>query len=167
MIFYDSNNEEHELPPDRKTEWRISGYAIVQNAQNDILLVTPTWRATYDMPGGGIEPAESIEEGIVRECYEETGYKIRLSERMPIHISETNFYWSDFDSYRHSVNFFYKAELASPEQNKEAINVAVPNEISKVEWVNLDSITKENCHFMYLPAIELLRQNRHSTNNLI
>ena len=32
----------------------------------------------YDLPGGGIEPAESPEEGIVREVFEETGLRATI-----------------------------------------------------------------------------------------
>lgn len=160
MIYYDSHNQPHEFPPDGKVEWRISAYAAVQNSKGELLLVVPTWREDYDMPGGGIEPAESLAAGVVRECYEETGYKVRLADDQPFYISETDFYFLKFNSFRHSVNFFYKAELISEDQHMDAINVAEPNEIAQVKWVPLDEITKDNCHYMYLPAIAILKKAR-------
>ncbi len=157
MIFYDSNKDAHTLPENEAVQWRISAYAIVINDEGKILLVTPTWRDTYDIPGGGVEPEEEIAEGLKREVYEETGYKIKVVDNHPFYVSETRFYWqSQPNPFRHSVNLFFRAELESLEQNLAAVNVAVPNEIAKIEWVSIPSITKENCHWMYVPAIEKL-----------
>lgn len=34
----------------------------------------------YETPGGGVDGGESFEEGLIRECEEETGYRIRVQE---------------------------------------------------------------------------------------
>jgi 8-oxo-dGTP pyrophosphatase MutT (NUDIX family) len=156
MIFYDTKNQQRELPAGRQIEWRISAYAAIKNENGELLTVVPTWRDTYDLPGGGVEMHETIAQGIERECYEETGYKVKVTADLPLYVSETNFYWIDRDAYCHSVNFIYPAELASPEPDPTAVD---PKETAQVKWVDPNSLTKENCHSLYYPAVELLRKS--------
>ncbi|WP_454294809.1 NUDIX hydrolase [Salana multivorans] len=68
---------------------RVAGYAVIV-VDGRILL---TWyngegrpeRAGWSLPGGGIDFAESIEEGVLREVYEETGYRVELGPLLGTH----------------------------------------------------------------------------------
>lgn len=59
---------------------RLGAYAVVLDAAGQVLLSlwnepeTPLWT----MPGGGVEFAETIEAGVVREVFEETGYEVEV-----------------------------------------------------------------------------------------
>lgn len=63
---------------------RVAGYAVIVDPADRVLL---TWwngestpeRAAWSPPGGGIEFDEAIEDGVVREVYEETGYRVELT----------------------------------------------------------------------------------------
>lgn len=157
MTFYDTHKRPHELPEGEQIHWRVSAYGLIVNKNNEMLMVTPTWRSELDLPGGGVDLTESIEQGLKRECLEETGYKVKLSDPKPFHISETNFFWLKDNTFCHSVNFFYEAELESEKQDLSVINVAEPNEIAKVEWISLDNLTEQNCFFMYMPIIDMIK----------
>ncbi|HEY9291715.1 MAG TPA: NUDIX hydrolase [Microlunatus sp.] len=70
---------------------RLAAYAVIIDEDDRILL---SWfnggnqrraRECWSLPGGGIEFEESIEQGIVREAKEETGYDIELG--MPLTTS--------------------------------------------------------------------------------
>ncbi len=43
----------------------------------------PDFNNTWEFPGGAVENGEDIEETLKRECAEETGYRVRIIERLP------------------------------------------------------------------------------------
>lgn len=62
-------------------DMRLAAYAVIVR-DGQILL---TWyngkgngKAGWTLPGGGVEYDESIEDGVVREVFEETGYHVTL-----------------------------------------------------------------------------------------
>jgi 8-oxo-dGTP diphosphatase len=68
---------------------RLAVYAVITDPHGKILL---TWyngrrrgRAGWTLPGGGVEYAETIEEALVREVREETGYEAELGPVMFVH----------------------------------------------------------------------------------
>ena len=154
--FFDIHQNPIERKPEEKIFWRISAYAVVCSEDNKILLVAPQYdKNIWLLPGGEVNTNESIVGGIERECYEETGYRVKVDFTKPIYIGESNFYC--YQKFLHSVNLIYPAKLLSDKQNKEAINSLDPNEIEKVEWVHLSEINKKNCHFIMYPAIKSLK----------
>ena len=154
--FFDIHRNPVEMKPEEKIFWRISAYAVVLSEAKKILLVKPQYdKNIWLLPGGEVDTDESIAEGIERECYEETGYRVKVDFTKPIYVGESNFYCQD--SFRHSIILIYPAKLLSTEQNKEVINSLEPNEIEKVEWVPLSEISEKNCHHIYYPAIKILK----------
>ncbi|MBU3028755.1 NUDIX domain-containing protein [Paracoccus marinaquae] len=59
------------------------------------------------LPGGGVEPGQSLPENLIREVAEETGLAIRIGA--PIMINE----FHDPNSGFHQVDLFFRAALAS------------------------------------------------------
>ncbi|HEX7368567.1 MAG TPA: NUDIX domain-containing protein [Candidatus Saccharimonadales bacterium] len=68
----DINGTLHEIELN-SLRWRPSMYGIV--IQDDTLLVSPQFRG-YDLPGGGLEIGEMLEDGVTREVWEETGLRV-------------------------------------------------------------------------------------------
>lgn len=70
----------------------ISVYAIIRNEKGEFLLLrrsenSRTNPGKWDLPGGKVNQAESLKEGVVREVWEETGISIS-----PVEIAgEVNF----------------------------------------------------------------------------
>jgi 8-oxo-dGTP diphosphatase len=66
---------------------RLAAYAIVVDDGHRILLALwnevdpPLWT----MPGGGVEFVETVEEAVVRELREETGYEVRVDRLLGVH----------------------------------------------------------------------------------
>jgi 8-oxo-dGTP diphosphatase len=59
----------------------ISVYALIRNEKGEFLLLrrsenSHTNPAKWDLPGGKVNPAESLQEAVVREVWEETGISI-------------------------------------------------------------------------------------------
>jgi 8-oxo-dGTP diphosphatase len=63
-------------PPDGGAVVRPSAYAIVTDASARLAIVR-TPQGVY-LPGGGVEPDESVEEAVVREAREECGLDVRV-----------------------------------------------------------------------------------------
>ncbi|MFI3252534.1 MAG: NUDIX domain-containing protein [bacterium] len=52
---------------------RISSRGIILNEKNEILLIHSTFYDDVTMPGGGVDPGESLTDALHRECLEEVG----------------------------------------------------------------------------------------------
>lgn len=155
--FFDRKRNPVKQPLKEDILWRISAYTVVRDNEK-VLVVLPMYNTLYDLPGGGVNIDESAEEAVVRECYEETGYKIKVSSSMPLYVSESNFYAENNKEYFHSINLFYSAALLSGKQDKHVINAIEKDEINKVEWVNIKDLNEKNCHHIHYPVIKLLRK---------
>lgn len=65
---------------------RLAAYAVIVDDQERVLLAlfnqgpTPRWT----LPGGGVELHETLEQGVVREVREESGYDVRLGRLLGI-----------------------------------------------------------------------------------
>ncbi len=153
MIFLDANGKKYKLPKGRQIYWRISAYALVIYNKK-ILVVVPTWSPLYELPGGGVEKNESIFQGIIRECYEETGYKIKIKDKMPFYFAEQNFYHKHFKKFYHSLIIVYKGALINKKQNKNIINTCDGDEIKTVEWQDINKLNKNNTHPVIYAAIK-------------
>lgn len=66
---------------------RLAAYAVIVDDQERVLLAL--WNEAdekkWTLPGGGVEFAESAEDGALREVLEETGYHARLGRLLGVH----------------------------------------------------------------------------------
>jgi len=154
----DANGNKFQLPKGEPIFWRISGYVLIMS-DNKLLAEIPTWSPLFELPGGGVEEDERIKDGIIRECYEETGYKIKITDNVPFYLGESNFYHRHQKKFYHSIIIVYKASLANKKQNKSIINTRDGDEIQKIFWKKLSAFTKKNTHPIIYPAIYKLRKN--------
>lgn len=159
QLFSDANGKQYRLPKNHPVDWRISVYPIVVNNKDEILMVIPTWNTLWELPGGGVEVGEMIKDGLVRECFEETGYTIKQIDEHPIYLGEHNFYHRHLKQYFHSVILVYKASLVSKKQNLSIVNTVEKNEIAKIEWVLVKKLSKKNCHPIIWPAIKQVKRS--------
>ncbi|WP_324652867.1 NUDIX hydrolase [Georgenia sp. H159] len=69
---------------------RLAAYAVLVNESGEILL---TWfnggsdggRPGWSLPGGGVEYDEGVEDAVVREVHEETGYVVEIGSILAMH----------------------------------------------------------------------------------
>ncbi|MCM3571484.1 NUDIX hydrolase [Neobacillus mesonae] len=55
----------------------VSGY--ITNEKGETLLVKTYWRKdTWELPGGGVDNEETLDQALIREIFEETGIKVNL-----------------------------------------------------------------------------------------
>ncbi len=83
IICHNVKGEELEVDGS-KLRFRPSVYGLL--IKNNKVLLVPQWDG-YDFPGGGIESHESIEEALLRECWEETGLEVKMGEILAAHSS--------------------------------------------------------------------------------
>jgi len=104
--------------------------AVVINKNNEILLVQDrihTSHSIYKLPGGMLEEAQSLEDGVVREVWEETGIRAKLIKMVsvlnshPYRFNKSNMY------------IVFQLEALSSE-----INIIDTNEIEKAFWMPLE-----------------------------
>ena len=102
---------------------------VVTDGDGRILIVKPTYRETWGIPGGGVDGKESPREGCAREIREELGLELQPGELL---------------AYEHRVNaagvdthrFLFDGPVLTPSQIA-AIRLP-PDELSELRFVTLD-----------------------------
>ena len=69
-----------ELPHFTQYDTRLASYAVITREQDGVTeVLLAFWNeGRWTLPGGGVELAETVEEGCVREVFEETGFHVEL-----------------------------------------------------------------------------------------
>jgi ADP-ribose pyrophosphatase YjhB (NUDIX family) len=121
---------------------RITARGIIMNGDEILMIYTKRYN-DYSFPGGGVDPDEAIEEGLLRELSEETGaqnVKIigafgRVEELRPIHYPE-------YDAM-HQTSYFYtcSADRTLGVANPEAYEI---QNGSEPVWVKLVDAIEHN-----------------------
>lgn len=87
-------------------------------------------RGTLDLPGGFVDPGESIDEGCLREVREETGAEAAIVRYL---FSLPNVYrYSDFDV--HTADAFFLCRLAAGQR------VSAADDAAALFWLPLDEV---------------------------
>lgn len=126
-VFPDKNTPESGI----KYEDRPTGKAIVFDNEEKIALVGNKVNSFYLLPGGGINPGESVEDGIVRECLEEIGCQVKLDQSL-----------GTVEDYRtrdkkHCINYCYTARLVGKKGELTLTEEERKNGLHVI-WVHLD-----------------------------
>jgi 8-oxo-dGTP pyrophosphatase MutT (NUDIX family) len=59
--------------------YRLSAHAVITNAVGEVLLLKANYGAFgWGLPGGALEPGETIHDAIARECVEELGCDVEV-----------------------------------------------------------------------------------------
>ena len=119
---------------------RISAKAVVVLRDRILLLkhvdADGEW---YSLPGGGQEHGETLDEALVRECYEETGVDVRMGRLLFIrdYIAKNHEFAED-DGDAHQLELMFECEVSG---SADAGLGSVPDEMQTgVAWVPLDDL---------------------------
>jgi 8-oxo-dGTP pyrophosphatase MutT (NUDIX family) len=102
--------KEIDAYPDVKSkepkEWKLrsAARAVVFDGDGKIALLHVAGHNYYKLPGGGIEPGETVEQALERECLEEIGCKIMIGEEIGAIVE----YRNKFEIKQESVCFVAK-----------------------------------------------------------
>jgi 8-oxo-dGTP pyrophosphatase MutT (NUDIX family) len=129
------------LPKNEEVNLRISVYCLVIK-NSKILLVKDSFAEEkfWQLPGGGLELGESLLETGERETLEESGYEVKIYDRLPISITTDFAKAALSENYYQSFLFIYNAELIN-EVPKE-LNLDFPGEVVEVKWFELKDLEK-------------------------
>lgn len=60
-------------------KFRLSVHAVITDAESKVLLLKATYGdMSWGLPGGALEPGETIHEALARECLEELGLPVKI-----------------------------------------------------------------------------------------
>ena len=122
-------------------------------------MVEQTWAKEWDLPGGGIELEESVREGLIREFYEETGYRVRVLGQ-PMYLGESHFYHQKL-GFCHTVFTIFQVELVDKERDEQVVNTFDDGfEIRCGQWIDPMSLREEDVHPIYWPFIEAWQESQ-------
>ena len=135
VVLRDTDIFSHEnLIPKDNNSWvsRPTGKVILINANNEIALIGNRVHDFFMLPGGGINEDETIEEGLIRECLEETGYIVSLTS----YVGHTESFRNR--NSRYSTTYCYTAQPISFQgqsltDSEKEIGVYV-------KWIPLDEV---------------------------
>ena len=86
--------------------FRLSSHAVITNQQGQVLLLKANYgNFAWGLPGGALEPGETIHEALVRECQEELGLSVQVNYLSGVY----------YHSAYQSQAFIFRCELVLPE----------------------------------------------------
>jgi len=136
--------------------WRVSAYAIARR-DGRVLVMEPVYPpGRWDLPGGGVDPGETLAEGVTRECWEETGHRFVAAPGPVVHfLGEARFYLEPAlepapSPYRHSLLFAVEG-TANPDPAWQG----APGETRRVAWIDPGELSERNVHPKHWLALAL------------
>lgn len=154
ITFYNSKCEIVNVPKDADIRWRVSAYAFVRNPEGKILLMKGVHSHRWELPGGGLEIGEHLHDAIIREVYEETGYKITVDMTKPLYVGECGWNKRDTGEFFQCIYSIFPGKLALDVPDSHVVNHIGPIETEEVAWVNPSELTAENCHPNFYPFLK-------------
>lgn len=104
----------------KKQDIDVVSKGVFINEDKKALLLKVTGDTVYDLPGGHLHFGESLEQGLYRECFEETGLKVKNAKK----IGESN---------REKPRHFFLVDKWTGDKI-----ILQLEEVSKYKWVSID-----------------------------
>ncbi|MGX1830338.1 NUDIX hydrolase [Paenibacillus taichungensis] len=103
-------------------------YSLITNKNDShLLMVQNIGSETWSLPGGKVEPHETLEVAAIREVCEETGLRVQLNGVVAI-----NEYWKK-DGLEHGICVTFRACILSGVET-----ISRPDEIRQIAWIRLE-----------------------------
>jgi len=112
-----------------------------QNSLGDMCSDLPDGAIYYDLPGGGQNQYETLEEAVKRECLEETGYTITVDKLSAIYeeISVNEQFRSEYERHAHKIHFIFVCHLIN-EHPEPLAEDKKDLDLLGSEWVKLENV---------------------------
>lgn len=102
--------------------------AVVRDEEDRLLLIKRTDNDLWSIPGGGMEPGETVSAAVVREVREETGYQVEPTRLVGVFSDPRHVVAYDDGEVRQAFSLCFECKVASGEPQTS-------DESSAVEWV--------------------------------
>lgn len=120
--------------PAGQLRFRPAAYGIALDGEGRVLLGRSVFHGRWELPGGAVEPWETLTEGLAREYQEETGLQPAVDEPVGFDEAFIAFFRYPF----HSLRFFYRVTV-------DPTQPLVPQaaEVQELQWLPVESLTEE------------------------
>lgn len=142
-----------------KMKFRISVNGVL--VENNKVLLSKQ-KGFYFLPGGGMEICETIEETLVREFKEETGYEVKMGEIVECRHD----FWLTYSSEQcNMILLYYLVKRIGGELSTDGFDDYEKQFASLAEWINIDEIEKiefynsRDSRKIIYKAVEILKRN--------
>ena len=110
-----------------------------KNSLGEMWQEYPQGMIYYDLPGGGQNQYETLEEAVKRECLEETGLTLEVDRLAAIYeeISINEKFRESYEEYAHKIFFIFICHASN-----ERIASATETDLDMIgtEWVDIEDI---------------------------
>ncbi|MDO8591462.1 MAG: NUDIX domain-containing protein [bacterium] len=129
----DVNGETHDFSVD-DLKWRPSTYGVV--IKDDKILLSKQFGDKYDLPGGGVELNEKLEDSVIREVKEETGINVKSPKFLGV---ENNFFCDSHAEGEvfNSILIYYLCEFVGGELSTDGFDEWEKQYAELAEWIPL------------------------------
>ena len=138
ITCHDIYGNTRDIEPD-KLQFRPSVYGLL--IEEGKLLLSKQYDG-YDFAGGGVELGETMQEALIREFFEETGFEVEVGE--PIHCESSFFHPAH--SKKHKDEFwncpllYFIVRRIGGELSKENCDEEEKEYADLAEWIDLTEI---------------------------
>jgi ADP-ribose pyrophosphatase YjhB (NUDIX family) len=128
--------------------------AVILNADGAVLLVHRTDNDLWALPGGAVDPGESVTDAVAREVKEETGFLVEVLDLVGVYTNPRHVMAYDDGEVRQQFSLCFRARITAGE-------AATSSETSEVTFVPPTSLDRLNIHpSMRLRIMHGLDQSR-------
>ncbi len=136
---------------------RVGASSIIfDESRKKILLTKRTDNGRWCLPGGGMDPGESVEEACVREAYEETGLHVTVTRLVGVYTSpDLVIEYSDGNIF-HPVSLSFEVEITGGE-------LGLSDETTDVGYFTIEDVETMDLMDHHRARIQDALQNVEST----
>jgi 8-oxo-dGTP diphosphatase len=129
----------------------VASTLLFDEDTNKILMVKNYRNGYIDMtlPGGAVDPGETLAEAAVREVKEETGYDVTVSDIVAVTEAK-------FETGNHAMFFTFLGKITGG-----SMEITLPDEIADVLWVDIDEVDAHITNFN-VPVKQLVNTNANA-----
>ena len=127
----------------KNIQFRVSVVGLFIDNQEVLLLhqITPPEPDCWDLPGGGLEPGETLFAGLKREIQEETGIEEFNVDKLLTVVE--GFSPQPDGQLMHTLNIVYQCSLDSKPLNLTSNEPEIGPK--GIQWLDISELAPENC----------------------
>ena len=136
---------------------RVGASSIIfDESRETILLTKRTDNGRWCLPGGGMDPGESVEEACIREAYEETGLRVKVTRLVGVYTSpDLVIEYADGNIF-HPVSLSFEVEITGGE-------LGLSDETTEVGYFTIEDVKTMDLMDHHRARIQDALQNVEST----
>lgn len=130
------------------------GICVVRERLLVIEKILGPYTGQYDLPGGRLENYESLNQGLIREFNEETGYTIGSASALG--VWDFNVLWTRMDDaveHLHHIAIMYEVAV-DIQQSPSSVERFIGQDSKSTKWLSQQDVTTSNSSPLVLQAVQ-------------